>query len=100
MRLGANRRYNQVYKLGPLILQVTNEAFQDHTIQLTPSVTLAIKGEKLTFGVGLEWVTGSINFGWMNANFRRQEEEREKTVAEQAAKEGLTKRQFLRQFGW
>lgn len=68
--------YNRVYHAGRLVLQVLLEMHQGLVIRLLPSVTLAVAGEYLYFGLSFEWLWGTINVGVMNPGFARQERDR------------------------
>ncbi len=96
-----NRNYNKVYMAGRLCTQVMLSGFSgDICIHLIPQLSIAVNG-RFWCAVGLEWLFGTINFGWARRVFVENEQARQKNIREAANKLGITKRQEeLRWRGW
>jgi hypothetical protein len=97
----SQRDYNHIYHLGPLCLQVLQDGQHDSiVIDLLPQVTFTANNSRLVAGFGLSWIVGTVNFGWMTAEFRKGEQKRLELVKELAAKAGLTPQQYALRWGW
>jgi hypothetical protein len=97
----SQRDYNQVYLLGPFILQIMQDGQHDGiAIDLLPTITLGMNNGKLIVGFALRWLCGDVNFGIMTKAFRESEWHRREIVAERADKMGVSPRQYALRWGW
>lgn len=97
----SQRDYNKVYTAGPFILQVMQDGQHDGiVIDLPPAMTLAANNGRSVVALGFNWICGTVNIGIMTNEFREGERKRLECVKEQAAKMGLTPRQYALRWGW
>lgn len=97
----SQRDYNHVYSWGRFILQIMQKGQHDGiVIHFLPQITLAVNNSHCSVAVGLEWITGTLNFGIMTKQYAKVERERTERVREVATKAGLTERQQELRWGW
>jgi hypothetical protein len=91
------RRHNGFYKFRRLVIQILLKDSDGFLLHLLPQISIGINS-MCSFAVAFEWLFGTVNFGIMTKDFQQREIEREKRLAELAAKSGLTKKQY--QLNW
>jgi len=95
------REYNHLYVCGRLCVQILLEGGKwGWTIHLLPQVSLAFKNRFVLFAVGFEWLTGTVNIGFMSKEQQSYEFKRREAVHEAALKMGITDRQQELRYGW
>ena len=97
----SNRSYNHVYYLGSFTLQIMLNGAEDGLcVHLLPQLSIGINNRLCRFAMGLEWICGCVNIGWMQPAFKESQKKRIKEVQDLADKAGLTYRQQELRWGW
>ena len=89
--------FNRIYHFSRVVLQIQQtRQNKGIVIDLFPQIVVAVANRRIWFGLGFEWLTGSVNFGIMRLEFLKDEKERLKFIVREADKAGLTVNQYQR----
>jgi hypothetical protein len=96
-----NRNYNHMYMIGRFVVQVQQGGFEDGLkVELFPQVVLAVNNHLIHFGLGFDWLFGTVSIGWARKSFIEVEKQRHARMLADAEKLGITKRQQELRWGW
>lgn len=101
--MSSNRDYNKTRFFGRFVLQIIQTqqgGYKGYVIHLTPQITVSFSNPRALFAVGFEWLTSTVNFGYVRQSYVDGEKNRQLTLQKQADDLGITKHQEELRWGW